>query len=350
VTLEELLQLMVKRGASDMHLVVGSPVTFRIDGKLTPVDKELLKPQEAQSLLEPLLNDAQKLNLLKNKEFDTAYSVKGLSRFRINIFFQRGTLGASIRIMPPKPLSLDDLGTPPQLKKTLALNSGLIVVAGPVGSGKTTTLASMVDYINEHRSCFIITIEEPIEFLHRNKKSIICQREVGADTVSTSSALNSVLRQSPDVIVIGDMKDDTIEQCITLASSGILVLANLRVSGVMGCIEHMIDCFPLEKRDKIRSQLSTCLQGVFSQTLVARAKARGRILVSEFMIPSLKIQRTLREGDMLIFEKVMEKEPNVKTQSAALKDLYSRNVITREEAIANAYDPKEFEKVIDRAY
>ncbi|HPZ08522.1 MAG TPA: PilT/PilU family type 4a pilus ATPase [Candidatus Eremiobacteraeota bacterium] len=353
MNLEELLQLMVKRGASDMYLAVGSPSTFRIDGRLTPVSKDLLRPQDTQILLEPLLSDVQKMTLLKDKEFDTAYSVRGLSRFRINIFFQRGTLGASIRIMPPKPLSLEELGVPPQLKKCLALSSGFVIIAGPAGSGKTTTLASMIDFINEHRSCLIISIEDPIEFVHRNKQSIICQREVGSDTLSILSALNSVLRQAPDVIAVSDLKNEqVIEECIALASSGMLVLAIIRMSGVVQSINHIIDVFPEEKRDKIRALLSSCLQGIFSQTLVARSKARGRVVATEFMIPpgSAKAKRAIREGELLVIGKLMEKESDMKTQAAALKDLFSRKIISREEALANAYDPAELERIIDRAY
>ncbi|MEQ8169593.1 MAG: PilT/PilU family type 4a pilus ATPase [Candidatus Eremiobacterota bacterium] len=351
MNLEELLQLMVKRGASDLHLAVGSPPTFRIDGRLTPVSKDLLRPQDTQMMLEPLLNDMQKMNLLKNKEFDTAYSVRGLSRFRISIFFQRGTLGASIRIMPPRPLTLDELGLPGQLKKTLALNSGLIIVAGPSGSGKTTTLASMIDFINEHRSCLIISIEEPIEFLHRNKQSIICQREVGPDTNSILSALQSALRQAPDVVVVSDLKDENvINECISIANAGVLVMANLRTSGVFPTINHIIDSFPEDKRDKTRALLTACLQGVFSQTLVAKAKARGRIAAMEYIIPSPKLKRCLREGDMVNFEKLIDKEPDTKSQAAALRDLCNKKVITREEAIANAYNPAELERIIDRAY
>lgn len=351
MSLEELLKLMVKRGASDMYLVVGSPVTFRIDGRLTAVDKELLKPQDTQVMLEPLLNDTQKMELLKEKEFDTAYSVRGLSRFRINIFFQRGTLGASIRIMPPRPLTFDELGLPAQLKKCLALSSGLVIISGPAGSGKTTTLASMVDFINEHRNCLIFTIEEPIEFLHRNKKSIICQREVGNDTLSIRSALESVVRQSPDVVVVSDVtKEDDIEEIINLSASGVLVLANLRVSGVAQTVNHMVEVFPEEKRDKIKSQVATCLQGAFSQTLVARAKARGRMLCMEYYTPAPKLKRAIRDGDWTNFGKLLDREKDCRTQAAALRDLFVKKVITREEALACAYDPSELERVIDRAY
>ena len=351
MSLEELLKLMVKRGASDMYLVVGSPITFRIDGRLTPIDKNMLKPQDTQVMLEPLLNDMQKVNLLKNKEFDTAYSVRGLSRFRINIFFQRGTLGASIRIMPPRPMTFDELGLPQQLKKCMALSSGLVVVAGPAGSGKTTTLASMVDFINEHRSCLIITVEDPIEFLHRNKKSIICQREVGTDTLSINSSLTSVLRQAPDVVVVSDIREeDDIEEAISLSTSGVLVLVTLRVSGVAPSLSYMVDIFPEEKRDKIRAQLSTCLQGAFSQTLVARARARGRMLCMEYMSPSPKIKRTMRDGDWPAVAKLMEKERESRTQAMALKDLFMKKTISREEALASAYDPSEVERIIDRAY
>jgi len=351
VSLEELLKLMVKRGASDMYLIVGSPITFRIDGRLTPIDKNMLKPQDTQVMLEPLLNDMQKMNLLKNKEFDTAYSVRGLSRFRINIFFQRGTLGASIRIMPPRPMTFEELGLPGQLKKCLALTSGLVVIAGPAGSGKTTSLASMIDFINEHRSCMIITVEDPIEFLHRNKKSIICQREVGTDTLSIYSSLRSVLRQAPDVVVVSDIKEEKdIEEAISLSTSGVLVLVTLRISGVVPTLSHMVDVFPEDKRDKIRAQLSACLQGAFSQTLVARAKARGRMLCMEYMTPTPKIKRTMRDGEWQALAKLMEKEQDSKTQALALKDLFVKKTITREDALANAYDPSELERIIDRAY
>ena len=344
---------MSQRGATDLYLVVGSPLTFRIDGKLIPLTQELIKPKQIEELIAPLLTEELRNKLVEDKEVEIAYSIKGLSRFRINIFFQRGTLGAAIKILPPRPPTLDEINAPVALKKMAALTSGLVIISGPAASGKTTTLAALIDFINETRNAFIVTIESPIEFLHKNKKSIICQRELGSDVITIERALQGIASQSPDVIVVGELNQETIERILSLANAGILVITSVRVAGVFSTLQYIIESAPLQKKDAVRILLGNCIEGVFSQVLASRIKGRGRLLAMEYLIPNSRIKRFIKEGDFVGIQKTLssvQKDVDYKSIEVILRDYYQKGLISREEAIAKAYHPQEMEKIIDRTY
>src|SRR5512138_203830 len=287
---------MVEKGASDLHVTTGSPPQLRIDGHLVPLKTPPLTPVETKQLCYSILTDAQKHRFEEENELDLSFGVKGLSRFRGNIFVQRGAVAGVFRVIPYKILTFEELGLPPVVKELCEKSRGLILVTGPTGSGKSTTLASMIDRINTERHEHIITIEDPIEYLHPHKGCLVNQREVGADTESFKKALKYILRQDPDVVLIGEIRDlETIEAALTVAETGHLAFATLHTNSAVQSINRIIDVFPPHQQSQVRAVLSFVLEGVLCQTLVPRAGGPGRVLIIEVMVPNPAIRNLIRE-------------------------------------------------------
>jgi len=346
--IDELLNIMVKNGASDLHLKVGSPPLFRIHGELLPLDSPALTTEDVRSLVGQMANDEQKRRFDKARELDLAYNLEGVARFRVNVFLQRMNVGAVIRLIPLNIKLIDDLGFPPVLK-TLALKPrGLVLVTGPTGCGKSTTLAAMTEHINNNRRCHIMTIEDPIEFVHQDKKSVINQRELGSDTLTYVEALKHVLRQDPDVILIGEMRDfDTIALAITAAETGHLVFSTLHTVGSSQTIDRIIDAYPPHQQQQIRNQLSTVLEGVVSQVLLPTADGKGRVAALDIMVSTAAVRNLIRDNKTYQISSVIQTgaAQGMQTLDASLKILYQKGLITYEEALTKCTNPETFKKL-----
>ncbi len=298
-TIHELLKKMVDMGASDLHITVGVPPVIRVRDHLVPLDYPPLKTQDTRQLCYSILSESQKKLLEEVQELDLSFGVRGLSRFRANVFFQRGSIAAAFRMIPYKIKSVESLGLPPIVEELCKKPKGLILVTGPTGSGKSTTLAAMIDKINTERSGHIVTIEDPIEFIHPHKSCIVNQREVHQDTKSFPAALRSILRQDPDVVLLGEMRDlETITGAITVSETGHLTLATLHTNSAVEAINRIIDVFPAVQQSQIRTQLSFVLEGVLCQTLVPTSDGKGRALALEIMAPNVAIRNLIRENKM----------------------------------------------------
>src|SRR3954454_15659903 len=296
VNLHQLLRAMIEKGASDMHITTGSPPLLRIDGAIVPLKLSPLSPIETKQLCYSVLTEEQKIQFEKNKELDLSFGVKSLSRFRANIFLQRGAVSGAFRSIPFKILSFEELGLPAVIAELASKPRGLVLVTGPTGSGKSTTLASIIDKINAETRQHIITIEDPIEYIHNHKLCIINQREVGADTASFKTALRYILRQDPDVVLVGEMRDlETIEAALTIAETGHLVFGTLHTNSCVQTINRIVDVFPTNPQQQIRTQLSFVLAGVVSQILLPRADGPGRALALEIMVPNAAIRNLIRD-------------------------------------------------------
>ena len=338
----ELLMKVAESGASDLHLAVGRPPTMRLNGKLVAAGGRDLTPKDTRALLYSLMTQDQRDALERLWEIDFAYSVPGRTRFRVNAYFQRGSVGAAFRFIPARMRSFEELGVPPVVEEMALKARGLVLVTGQAGSGKTTTLASMVDYINEHQCVHIMTIEDPIEYLHQHKQSMVNQREVGSDTKTFQSALKYVLREDPDVIMVGEMRDlDTIQAALTAAETGHLVLASLHTQDAAQTIDRIVDVFPSRQQQQVRIQLAGTLQGVISQQLLPRADGAGRVLVCEVLIPTLAIRNLIREAKSHQLGSAMQtgRQFGMITMDEALADRYASGLISYETAIAQALDP-----------
>ena len=346
VHVDDLLRLMMKRRASDLHLAANSSPSLRVDGELNPVNAERLSPRKVHELVYAILTDEQIAEFEESWELDFAYSVAGLSRFRVNVHRQRGTIGAVFRAVPVDPPSLDGLGMPEVLKTLTGRPRGLVLVTGPTGSGKSTTLAAMIREINMSRHSHIVTIEDPIEFLHRNEKSIIIQREVGADTKSFATALRHVLRQDPDVILIGEMRDlETISAAITAAETGHLVLATLHTTSAAQTVDRIVDVFPPHQQEQIRVQLSTVLEGIICQTLIPLADGKGRTCAQEILVATSAIRNLIREGKTHQMQSVLQSggADGMQTLDQALKNLVIQGKVLPAAALAVASNPQDFQ-------
>jgi len=349
---EDLLRMMVERGASDLHLKAGTPPMLRVDGELVPALKEVLSADALKQMLSGILTDQQKAEFVADKELDMAYSLPGLSRFRVNIYLQRGTWGAAFRVIPARPFSIDELKLPLILKDFGMKPRGLILVTGPTGSGKSTTLAAMIDHINENRRCHIVTVEDPIEFLHKDKLSVISQREIGADTLSFGTALTHVLRQDPDVILIGEMRDlETISVAITAAETGHLVLATLHTSGAATTVDRVVDVFPPHQQQQIRMQLSVTLEGILSQALLQRSGGSGRVLAMEVLAVTPAIRNVIREGKTHQIPNMLQAggQFGMITLDQSLKMLYQQGLVSYEEALTKCTNPDDFNRLLGKA-
>ena len=343
--IDRLLERMVQIKASDLHLGVASPPTFRINGTLTSMKTPPLNPEIVKQMLYAVLSPEQKEQFENERELDFSYSLPGISRFRGNALLQRGAVGAVFRAVPARPLTLDELGLPVLLKKLCNKPRGLVLVTGPTGSGKSTTLAAMIDYINENKAEHIITIEDPIEFLHGNKKSLIRQRELGADTNSFAAALKHILRQDPDVILVGEMRDlETISLAVTAAETGHLVFGTLHTIGAPATIDRVVDVFPPHQQQQIRMQLSIILEGVISQTLIPRADGTGRACALEIMLGTIGVRNLIREGKTHQLTNIIQSgtQHGMQTFDASLKSLYQEGIISHQDAVAHASNPNEF--------
>ncbi len=351
VNLHQLLRAMIEKGASDMHITTGSPPLLRIDGAVVPLKLPPLTAVETKELCYSLLTEEQKVQFEKTKELDLAFGVKQLSRYRANIFLQRGAVSGAFRSIPFKILSFDELGLPPVVAELAVKPRGLILVTGPTGSGKTTTLASIIDHINATTRQHIMTIEDPIEYLHPHKRSIVNQREIGADTASFKDALKYVLRQDPDVVLVGEMRDlETIEAALTIAETGHLVFATLHTNSAIHSITRIVDVFPPHQQAQIRAQLSFVLEGVLSQLLLPRTGAPGRALALEVLVPNSAIRNLIREDkihQVYSHMQVGRMKHGMQTLNQALYSLYQRGEISLDEALGRSGDVDELNGMID---
>jgi len=351
-TVDDLLRLLLERDGSDLHLTVGSPPGLRIRGEIVPVEgTKPLTPKDTQDLILSLLSEEQRRRFDAELELDMAYSIPGLSRFRANVFQQRNSMGAVFRRIPLAIPTLAELSLPKVCQYLAERPRGLVLVTGPTGSGKSTTLAAMIDHINATRPVHIVTLEDPIEFMHRNKRAYVNQREIGADTRSFSSALRRVLRQDPDVILVGEMRDlETISAAITAAETGHLVLATLHTTGGPETVDRVIDVFPPHQQQQVRMQLSATLEGVLSQVLLRTADGVGRAMAMEIMLGTPSIANLIREGKTHQMPTIIHGAQSVgmQTLDQDIKRLLQAGVVTFEEAIAKAKDPRELASLVGR--
>ncbi len=347
--LNEILQIAQRGGASDIHLKAGLPPMFRVDGALVPLkDGKRLPPEEVARMAFGIMNELQKDKFKQQNEVDLAYGVPGLGRFRVNVFQQRGTIGAVLRVIPFKINSIKELMLPPVLEKICIEERGLILVTGTTGSGKSTTLAAMIDHINAHETNHIITIEDPIEFLIRDKRSIVNQREVGVDTMSFNQALKSALRQDPDVILVGEMRDlETIETALLAAETGHLVMSTLHTLDAAESVNRIISTFPPHQQKQIRIQLASVIKAVVSQRLVPKADGKGRVAAVEIMKATGRIKELIEDKDRTkeIPEAIAQGHVTygMQTFDQSLMGLFKSNLITRDEAMRNATNPGDFD-------
>ncbi len=346
--LNEILQVALRAGASDIHLKAGLPPMFRVDGGLVPLkDARRLPPEEIQRMALGIMNEYQREKYKQTNEVDLAYGVPGLGRFRVNIFQQRGTIGVVLRVIPFKIQSIEQLMLPKILEKIAGEQRGLVLVTGTTGSGKSTTLAAMVDHVNATETCHIMTIEDPIEFLIRDKRSIVNQREVGVDTMSFGQALKSALRQDPDVILVGEMRDlETIETALTAAETGHLVMSTLHTLDATETINRIISAFPPYQQKQVRLQLGSVLRGVISQRLVPRADGKGRVPAIEVLLCTSRVREMIEDKDRTkeISDAISQGHVSygMQTFDQSLMSLLKSNLISYEEALRQATNPDDF--------
>lgn len=349
-SLHDFLKEMVERGASDLHITPGVPPMIRTRGELVPLDYPPLKPQETRQLCYSILTDAQKHRFEETSELDLSFGVRGLSRFRANIFMQRGALAGAFRLIPYQIRSFQELGLPPVVTELCSKPRGLILVTGPTGSGKSTTLAAMIDKINSERSEHILTIEDPIEFTHQHKSCIVNQREVHTDTKGFHNALRSVLRQDPDVVLIGEMRDlETVEAALTVSETGHLTFGTLHTNSCVQTINRVIDVFPAHQQPQIRAQLSFVLEGVLCQNLIPTMDGKGRALCLEIMVPNAAIRNLIREDKIHQITsqiQVGQAKSGMQTMNQSLQLLYSRRVISFDDAMSRSPDPDELRQMM----
>lgn len=351
LNIQELLSLLTEKKASDLHLTAGVCPMLRIDGEMVATDYDKLTPDACQRLIYSLLTDSQKEKFEGTNELDLSFGIKGVGRVRMNVFKQRGSVAAALRSIPSKILGFEELNLPAVTTKLLTLNKGLILVTGPTGSGKSTTLASMINYLNENLSGHIITIEDPIEYVHFHNKSIVNQREIGADTNSFTNALKYVLRQDPDIILIGEMRDlETISAALTIAETGHMVFATLHTTDAVASINRVIDVFPPHQQPQIRSQLSLVLQAVYSQQLVLSSSGSGRYLACETLVVTPAVRNLIRE--MKIEQVYTSMQTGAKfgmqTMNQALCDLYTKHKINYQTAIDASMEKDDLKRMMQK--
>ncbi|QRK03984.1 PilT/PilU family type 4a pilus ATPase [Archangium violaceum] len=350
MNLHQLLKAMVEKGASDLHITTGSPPQLRVDGELVPLKTAQLTPVETKQLCYSILTDAQKHKFEEENELDLSFGVKGLSRFRANIYMQRGAVAGAFRTIPFKILTFQELGLPPVVAELVKKPRGLILVTGPTGSGKSTTLASMIDKINTDRHEHIMTIEDPIEYLHPHKNCLVNQREVGADTRNFKTALKYILRQDPDVVLVGELRDlETIEAALVIAETGHTCYATLHTNSAVQTINRVLDVFPPYQQPQVRAQLSFVLEGVMSQALIAKQGSPGRVLALEVMVPNPAIRNLIREDkihQVYSSMQVGQAKFGMQTFNQALAALLMRRLISQEEAFGRSSDPDELRNLL----
>ncbi len=347
--MDELLRALVERGGSDLHVTVGIAPVMRVNGALEPVEGPALSAADTQRLVLAIMSDERRRVLESEREADFAYSVSGSGRFRVNAYYQRDSVGAALRHIPGEIRSIRDLGLPAIVEELADKPRGLVLVTGPTGSGKSTTLAAMIDHINKTRSEHVVTIEDPIEYLHSHGSSVIEQREVGADTLSFGNALRHVLRQDPDVILIGEIRDlETVSAALTAAETGHLVFATLHTQDAPQTIDRIIDVFPPHQQTQVRVQLASALQGVVSQQLLPTADGCGRAVAAEVLIPTPAVRNLIREGKTHQLPTAMQTgvHRGMVTMDRSLADMYRRGVISLEAALQRAVDPDDLKSLL----
>ena len=351
--MHQFLKAMIEKGASDLHITTGTAPQLRIDGNLHPLKMPPLSASETKQLCYSVLTDAQKHFFEENNELDLSFSVQKLSRFRANIFVQRGNVAGAFRAIPFKIKTFDELGLPKIVSELAAKPRGLVLVTGPTGSGKSTTLATMIDKINTERNEHIVTIEDPIEYLHNHKGCIVNQREVGADTESFKKALKYILRQDPDVVLIGEMRDlETIEAALTVAETGHLCFATLHTNSALQTINRIVDVFPPYQQSQVRAQLSFVLEGVMCQALLPRANGPGRAMALEVMVPNAAIRNLIREDKIHQIYSSMQmgqEGSGMQTMNQSLAQLFQRRLISMETAMSRSSDADELRSLMGQA-
>ncbi len=349
VHIDELLELVVEHNASDLHISEGLPPVLRIDGELKKTRYETITAEISQRMIYDILTDDQVQRFETDLELDCSYAYQDVARFRVNVYRDRGTVASALRLIPRRIPTIEELNLPDVIRDLSRRVRGLILVTGPTGSGKSTTLASMINQINHERAEHIITIEDPIEYLHSHNKSVINQRELGEDTHSFNNALRASLREDPDVILVGEMRDlETIQLAVTCAETGHLVMATLHTNSAAESVDRMIDVFPPAQQEQIRIQLSNNLQAILSQQLLPRAGQPGRIAAIEVMVANSAIRNLIREAKTHQITSMIQtaKESGMQTMDQALRDLYQASMITYDEAMRRAQNPIELEKLI----
>ncbi|MCE5191031.1 MAG: type IV pilus twitching motility protein PilT [Actinomycetia bacterium] len=349
--LNELLARMVELDGSDLHITVGMPPVFRVNGKLIPTDNPRLTPRDTKEMVYSILRQDQRERLEREWEYDFAYGLPGVARFRVNAYFQRDSLGAAFRHIPADIKSFEELGLPTLMPEFCEKPRGFVLVTGPTGSGKSTTLASMVDFINSTQEVHVITIEDPIEYLHQHRKSVVNQREVGADTHSFANALKYILRQDPDVIMIGEMRDlETIAAALTAAETGHLVFATLHTQDAAQTIDRVIDVFPPYQQQQVRIQLAGTLQGIVSQQLLPTPDGNSRVVACEVLVPTPGIRNMIREGKTHQLMSAMQagQQYGMVTMDQSLADLHRRGRVTFDHALQRAVDANVLRTLIGR--
>ena len=350
--IDDLLKEVLNYRASDLHISVGLPPVIRVDGNLLRTKYQPFTPEGVEDLLFPMLNNEQRRTLEQTWELDMSYGIEGVGRFRVNIYKNKGTYAAAFRTINTTVPNFETLGLPEVVRKVTERPRGLILVTGPTGSGKSTTLASMIDYINETRSEHILTIEDPIEFVHKSKKSVIHQRELGQDTRSFANALKSSLREDPDIILVGEMRDiETIGLALTAAETGHLVFGTLHTSSASQTIDRIIDVFPEGQHQQIRVQLGGCLEAVFAQTLLQKVQPdgtkKGRVMAQEILIRNTAISNMIREGKSAQIYSAIQTGAGqgMQTLEAALANLYKQGLVTAEDALMKSQRPDELKRL-----
>jgi twitching motility protein PilT len=348
--LQDLLKTMIENDATDLHITTNTPPQIRVYGRLVPLDLPPLNAADTKRLAYSVLTDAQKHRFEEEHELDFSFGIKGLSRFRGNVFLQRGVVGAAVRSIPYKIRGFKDLGLPAVIEELIRKPKGLVLVTGPTGCGKSTTLAAMIDQINEERNAHIITIEDPIEYLHPHKGCVVNQREVNSDTFSFTAALKHILRQDPDVVLVGEMRDlETIEAALTIAETGHLTLATLHTNSCTETVNRIIDVFPPHQQPQVRTLLSFVLEGVLSQQLLPRANGTGLALALEILIPNAAIRNLIREDkihQMYGQMQVGQLKFGMQTMNQSLLSLYERGLITVNDAMGRSPNLDEFRTML----
>jgi twitching motility protein PilT len=351
-SIDDLLEHMVARGASDLHVTVGAEPAVRIMGRLERLKEfDRLQPDETQRLLYRILSTEQQKHLEIKRQIDVSYSIPGLARFRVNVYFQRESLGAAFRMIPAELKTLKQLGMPEALSELGRKPRGLVLVTGPTGSGKSTTLAALIDEINESRADHIMTIEDPIEFLHRHKGCIVNQREIGPDATSFAEALRGALRQDPDVILLGEMRDlETIATALTAAETGHLVFATLHTQDAPSTVDRLIDVFPAAQQEQVRVQIAATLQGVITQTLLPRVDGSGRVAAVEVLLPDDAVRNLIRQAKVEQIYSVMQTgtQRGMQTLEQNLADLVLKGVVSVEVALGRSSRPEQLEGILKR--
>jgi twitching motility protein PilT len=349
-SLQALLKAMTDKGASDLHVTAGSPPRLRIDNELVRLQTEPLTPVDTKTLCYSVMNDAQKLRFEEDLEIDFSFGIRGMARFRANVYLQQSCVAGAFRIVPYQIIPLEDLGLPPIVLELCDRPRGLVLVTGPTGSGKSTTLASMIDRINSKTRGHIVTIEDPIEFQHQHKNCLINQREIGRDSQSFKRALKYILRQDPDVVLIGEMRDlETVEAALTIAETGHLAFGTLHTNNAIQSINRIVDVFPSAAQAQVRSVLSFVLEGVVTQQLIPKANGGGRALSAEVLVPNPAIRNLIREDKLhQIYSQMQigQAKFGMQTMNQSLLDLYTRKVISLEECLGHSSEVDELKTMI----